>query len=471
MGIKQLGKFLKSNCPSAMSHHSCASDYKEAQVAIDVSPCLYQCMTAMGDTPPGVQPGSELDTSHIVGLFRRSVRLLELGIKPIFVFDGEAPEMKSHVLQQRAKHRARSKELLEEAQAVGDEEAMKRYGARLVKATQRHNDEAMELLRMMGLPVLRAPGEAERLCAQLAQSGYAKAAATEDFDALVFGAPKVLRNLHHGSASPQLPLVQEICLSEILAQLHFSQLEFVDFCILAGCDYLPTISKVGIMTAQQLIKKHRNIENILRNLDRTKYMVPEDWNFTGARSCFQPMDLSFINKSDLKEKPIDAVALRSLLIERHALQPEVINDNMRKLVFLKGCIQPRPAPTPTPTAHVTSTGPLRPRASSARARPDRKKQFGTRPPATPQSGSPLRQAFFKGKRTTVEEATPIAKRRRRAVETLQQCFGADLLLPADTPLAELERLVEDAQTESQASQCTTLPGSSLFRCLSLDEEL
>eukprot|EP00434_Breviolum_minutum_P006075 symbB.v1.2.005353.t1/scaffold301.1/size235092/5 len=240
MGIKQLGKFLKSNCPSAMSHHSCASDYKEAQVAIDVSPCLYQCMTAMGDTPPGVQPGSELDTSHIVGLFRRSVRLLELGIKPIFVFDGEAPEMKSH---QRAKHRARSKELLEEAQAVGDEEAMKRYGARLVKATQRHNDEAMELLRMMGLPVLRAPGEAERLCAQLAQSGYAKAAATEDFDALVFGAPKVLRNLHHGSASPQLPLVQEICLSEILAQLHFSQLEFVDFCILAGCDYLPTISK------------------------------------------------------------------------------------------------------------------------------------------------------------------------------------------------------------------------------------
>eukprot|EP00434_Breviolum_minutum_P006076 symbB.v1.2.005354.t1/scaffold301.1/size235092/6 len=228
---------------------------------------------------------------------------------------------------------------------------------------------------------------------------------------------------------------------------------------------------VGIMTAQQLIKKHRNIENILRNLDRTKYMVPEDWNFTGARSCFQPMDLSFINKSDLKEKPIDAVALRSLLIERHALQPEVINDNMRKLVFLKGCIQPRPAPTPTPTANVTSTGPLRHRASSARARPDRKKQFGTRPPATPQSGSPLRQAFFKGKRTTVEEATPIAKRRRRAVETLQQCFGADLLLPADTPLAELERLVEDAQTESQASQCTTLPGSSLFRCLSLDEEL
>ncbi|CAK9067910.1 unnamed protein product [Durusdinium trenchii] len=131
MGIKQLGKFLKSSCPSAMNSHSPAAEYKDQTVAIDVSCCLYQCITAMGDTPRGVQPGSELDTSHIAGLLRRSIRLLELGIKPIFIFDGEAPMMKSHVLQQREKNRAKSRELLEEAQAMGDQEAMKRYGARI----------------------------------------------------------------------------------------------------------------------------------------------------------------------------------------------------------------------------------------------------------------------------------------------------------------------------------------------------
>eukprot|EP00435_Cladocopium_sp_Y103_P025735 s1995_g6.t1 len=323
----------------------------------------------------------------------------------------------------------------------------------------------------------------------------------QDFDALVFGAPKLLRNLHHGSASPQLPLVQEIRLPEILTQLHFSQLEFVDFCILAGCDYLPTISKVGIMTAQQLIKKHRNIENILRNLDRAKYVVPEDWNFTGARSCFQPMDLSFVKTSDLKEtpqtswrilgafreeQPIDTVALRNLLIERHALKPDLINDHLQKLVFLRGCMQPRRALTPHadapsgPPEHaskdskegraVPQKGASRPASGCARsnARADRlQKQLGTRPPASPQLGSPLRKAFFKGKRNIVQEATPIAKRRRRAVETLQHCFGADLVLPPETPLEELERLVEDTQME-QVSQCTTVPGSSLFRCLSLD---
>ncbi|CAK9068141.1 unnamed protein product [Durusdinium trenchii] len=474
MGIKQLGKFLKSSCPSAMNSHSPAAEYKDQTVAIDVSCCLYQCITAMGDTPRGVQPGSELDTSHIAGLLRRSIRLLELGIKPIFIFDGEAPMMKSHVLQQREKNRAKSRELLEEAQAMGDQEAMKRYGARLVKVTQRQNDEARELLGVMGLPAVLAPGEAERLCAQLALNGLAQAAATEDFDALAFGAPKVLRNLHQGSASPQVPLVQEIRMPEILAQLHFSQEEFVDFCILAGCDYLPTISKMGIMTAQQLIKKHRNIESILRNLDRAKYKVPEDWNFQGARQCFCPMDLGFLRQTELKEKPVDAGALRRLLLERHSLPPEMVDENMRKLITVKGCLQP-PRPLQSPPPRVPKNGQQRLAANvkqEKKPRERQKKQFGSRPPATPQKkGSPLRQAFFKGKRTVVDEASPVAKRRRHAVAMLQHCFGDDLLLPAETPLAELERLVQEVQTDasSQASQCTTLPGSSLFSCLSLEE--
>lgn len=92
----------------------------------------------------------------------------------------------------------------------------------------------------MGLPVVVAPSEAERLCAQLATTGHADCAATEDFDALAFGAPRLLRNLHHGTAAPQLPLVQargpfdmrrallgeEIRLKEILEQMQFSHLEF-----------------------------------------------------------------------------------------------------------------------------------------------------------------------------------------------------------------------------------------------------
>eukprot|EP00438_Fugacium_kawagutii_P032677 Skav232234 [mRNA] locus=scaffold4367:134627:147445:- [translate_table: standard] len=274
---------------------------------------------------------------------------------------------------------------------------------------------------VMGLPVLQAPGEAERLCAQLALSGLAKAAATEaanDFDALAFGAPKVLRNLHHGSASPQLPLVQ----------------------------------------------------------------VPEDWNFSGARTCFQPMDLGFVKPGDLKDTfeqrhpatPRPAIATCSRASLTGAAGPATGHDldmagppqGFFQVNYLEG-------PAMDDLKRPASTGGSG--SCAARSRSDRqpKKQFGTRPPATPQksSGNPLKEAFCKGKRKVVEEATPIAKRRRRAVAALQDRFGQDLLLPAETPLAELERLVEDVEEmESQASQCTTLPGSSLFRCLSLDEE-
>ncbi|CAJ1345076.1 unnamed protein product [Effrenium voratum] len=449
MGIKQLGKFLKTNCSSAMNCHTYAGDYKDTTVAIDISPCLYQCMTAMGDTPPGVEPGSERDTSHIAGVFRRTVRLLEAGIKPIFIFDGDAPDMKkSHVLQQREKMRAKSRDQLEEARAAGDEHAVRKHVARLVKTTQRHNDEVMEMLGLMGVPAMQAPGEAECLCATLASAGMAKAAATEDFDALVFGAPRLLRNLHQASASSQLPLVQDICLEKILEGLAFSKQEFVDFCILAGCDYLPTIGKVGIVTAHQLMKKHRSIESILENLDRAKYTVPESWDFASARRCFEPTDLTSLNLDKLKERPVDVIALQALLKDRHSLPADVVNENMRRLMVMKACLpQPRAAPAP-PVLDASRGGPPRSGPKPAWRR-------SARPPATPARGNgenPLRKAFMKATREAAEEASPAKRRRLCATELLRRSFGADLLLPEDTPLADLERLAAEAARSMQADQ-------------------
>lgn len=350
MGIKQLGKFLKTTAPSVMNDHHCASDYKDMTVAIDASPCLYQCMTAMGDTPPGVSPGSEADTSHIMGVLRRTVRLLELGIRPIFVFDGVAPEMKkSHALTHREKLRARSREQLEEARAAGDDEAVKRHEARLVKTTQKHNDDVMELLKFMGVPAFQADGEAECACAGLAALGHADAAATEDMDALVFGTPKLLRNIHRAAAQNQIPLVQEISLQHVLEGLSFSsQAEFVDFCILAGCDYLDTISKVGITTAHQLVKKHRSIEVILENLNRTKHTVPANWDFQAARNCFRLPDASTLDALQLKARVPEAEGLRNLLVEHHSLHPGTVDEFIRRLMLVSRGpdIQRRPLELP-----------------------------------------------------------------------------------------------------------------------------
>lgn len=368
MGIKSLGKFLKSTAPSVMDKHHCASEYKDMTVAIDASPCLYQCMTAMGDTPLGITPGSEADTSHVLGFLRRTVRLLELGIRPIFVFDGEAPEMKkTHALTYREKLRARSREQLEEAKATGDEEAVRRHAARLVKTTQKHNDDVMELLRFMGVPGFQADGEAERTCAGLAALGHADAAATEDMDALVFGAPKLLRNIHRAAAQQQIPLVQEISLRLVLEGLSFNcQAEFVDFCILAGCDYLDTIPKVGITTSHQLVKKHRSIEMILEKIDRAKHTVPADWNFKAARNCFCLPDASSLEALQLKARLPDAGGLRSLLLEKHSLHPGTVDEFMRRLMLVSRGPDIQQTPFELPSLLSVRRGPdVQPAATQA----------------------------------------------------------------------------------------------------------
>eukprot|EP00933_Yihiella_yeosuensis_P014857 TRINITY_DN13142_c0_g1_i1.p1 TRINITY_DN13142_c0_g1~~TRINITY_DN13142_c0_g1_i1.p1 ORF type:complete len:479 (-),score=118.83 TRINITY_DN13142_c0_g1_i1:194-1630(-) len=455
MGIKGLSKFLKKVAPAAMDNHKCADEYKDFTIAIDASPCLYQCMTAMGDCPQGVTPGSDADTSHVLGFLRRTVRLLELGMKPVFIFDGEAPDMKkSHVLTQREKMRARSREQLEDAKAAGDEDAIRRCAARLVKTTQRHNDEVMELLRLMGVPAVQAPGEAECLCAALAASGRADAAATEDMDALVFGAPRLLRNIHRAASQHQIPLVQDIRLDSILKAMELKQSEFVDFCILAGCDYLTTIPKVGIVTASELVKKHRTIEAILEGLDRKKHVVPEDWNYHEARACFSHPDLNKISTEDLTASRPDPDALRTLLCERHKLWPDTVDDCIRRLMAVSG----GPA-TPLQKALTSSGYPAdKASTSSVTAEVPKSVQFERRPVATPgrqQSSSKraapdpkplpkgqqtLRGLFSKPKPKIQEEGSPQKRRRLAAVEVLEGQLGKGVLVPASTSLDELEKL-------------------------------
>lgn len=330
MGIKQLSKFLRKVSSQVMSEWHCIEDYSGNRVAIDASPCIYQCLTAMS-----ADPGSEDDSSHVLGFLKRTVRLLELGLKPIFVFDGEAPEMKKDgALAKREKLRAKSREQLAEAQAAGDETSARRLAVRLVKAKPKHNEDCMELLRLMGVPVVQAPTEAESVCAALAASGRCDAAATEDLDALVFGAPRLLRNIHQAASASQAKAVQEIALDTVLKALNFSQKEFVDFCILCGCDYLSTIGRVGVQTAYQLMSKHRSIERILETLDRAKYTVPEPWEYEAARQCFLGSPVHDIQEVQLEAHRPDASnleGLRALVVERHGFHAGEVDIYIQRL--------------------------------------------------------------------------------------------------------------------------------------------
>lgn len=131
-----------------------------------------------------------------------------------------------------------------------------------LQVTREHNEECKKLLRLMGVPVIDAPSEAEAQCAAMAKEGVVYGAATEDMDCLTFGCPTLIRHLMAPSSS-NTP-IQEFSLSVLLQELDVSMEQFVDMCILCGCDYASNIRGIGAVRALSLIKQHGSLEKVVQ---------------------------------------------------------------------------------------------------------------------------------------------------------------------------------------------------------------
>merc|ERR1719476_1305924 len=152
-----------------------------------------------------------------------------------------------------------------------------------VKVTKEQNEETKTLLRLMGVPVVEAPSEAEATCAALCRDGKVFAAATEDADCLTFGTKVLVRNLM--AAESQKKQILEVSLERVLEQLNVSMDQFIDFCILSGCDYCDTLKGVGPSTAIRLLMQHGTLEKVIEELGPDK--VPENFRYQAAREFFK----------------------------------------------------------------------------------------------------------------------------------------------------------------------------------------
>ena len=215
-------------------------------------------------------------TSHIQGLFNRTIRFLTEGVRPVYVFDGKPPNIKSHELIKRREKRDKATKELEKAKEEGNIEEQDKQSKRLVRAGQKENNDCKRLLKLMGVPVVEAPCEAEAQAASLCLSGKVWAVGTEDMDALTYKTPILLRKMTFANTGKGND-IQQMNYKKAIEGLGLTQAEFVDLCILLGCDYCDSIRGIGPKTALKLIRQHSSIETILENLDRKKYTVPDDW--------------------------------------------------------------------------------------------------------------------------------------------------------------------------------------------------
>jgi len=335
MGIHGLTKLITDNAPSALKEGT-MDTYFGRKIAIDASMSIYQFLIAVRQQGEGqlTNDAGEV-TSHLTGMLYRTIRMLEAGIKPVFVFDGKAPTLKSGELAKRKeRQRAAEAELTKLQEEGGSAEDIERQQKRTVRASREQSEEVKQLLQLMGVPVIDAPCEAEATCAVLAAAGIVFGTGTEDADALTFGTPKLVRHLN-ASESRKLPIV-EIDLEKALAGLQLDMAQFVDLCILCGCDYADSIKGIGPVKALKLVQEHKCIENILKVIDTTKYPLPEPFPFEEARALFNKPDAVDPSTVDFKWSDPDRDGLRKFLCEEKQFAEERLNKALERLAKCKG---------------------------------------------------------------------------------------------------------------------------------------
>ncbi|KAL3515840.1 hypothetical protein ACH5RR_022742 [Cinchona calisaya] len=330
MGIKGLTKLLADNAPKAMKEQKFESFFGR-KIAIDASMSIYQFLIVVG------RRGTEMltneagnVTSHLQGMFTRTVRLLEAGIKPVYVFDGKPPDLKKQELAKRFSKRADAIQDLDQAIKTCNKEEIEKFSKRTVKVTRQHNEDCRKLLGFMGVPVIEAPSEAEAQCAMLCKSGKVYAVASEDMDSLTFGAPKFLRHLMDPS-SKKIP-VMEFEVSKVLEELNFTMDQFIDLCILSGCDYCDSIRGIGGQTALKLIRQHGSIESIIQNINRERYQIPDDWPYQDARRLFrEPEVITDENQLDFKWTAPDEEGLINFLVKENGFNIDRVMKSIEKI--------------------------------------------------------------------------------------------------------------------------------------------
>ncbi|KAI8074804.1 flap endonuclease 1-like protein [Gongronella butleri] len=315
MVIHGLTRLISDNVPGAIKTSE-IKDLFGRKVAIDASMCLYRLLNVMHQ-----QDGKRLvsragkTSTHLMDVFYNAVRMLENGIEPVYVFDSKPPMMKSHEWTKRE---------------VRKEEDTTQDTKYTVCVTAEHSEECKRLLKAMGIPYVNALCKASAQCAELARAGKVHAAVSEEMDALTFGAPLLMCHLIVADQR-EIP-VQEIELQKVLECLDFTKKQFVDLCILMGCDYAESIKGLGPHRALQLIKKYETIDKAIKHMpEKPTTVIPENWAYAEARELFLVPEVTDGATYDLKWKESNVDEVVQFMVREKGCDEERIREGCKKL--------------------------------------------------------------------------------------------------------------------------------------------
>jgi flap endonuclease-1 len=306
-------------------------DLSGKTIAIDAFNALYQFLAIIRQ-PDGtpLKDSTGKVTSHLSGLLYRTSNLMEMGIKPIYVFDGIPPILKHEEIERRKQIKVEAAVHYEKAIAKGDTAKARMFAQATTSLKDYMKEDAHQLLRLMGLPWVQAPSEGEAQAAHMTKRGDADYTASQDYDSLLFGAPTLIRNITISgrrklpSKNVYIDVVPElIILDETLKTCEITYEQLIDVGILVGTDFNPDgIKGLGPKTALKLIKEHGSIEAALPHIKNAEFPHPPQ----SIREIF--LHPKVTDDYTLEWKDPDAEGIVNFLVR----QKDFSEDRVRKAV-------------------------------------------------------------------------------------------------------------------------------------------
>ena len=302
-------------------------------VAIDAYNAIYQFLASIRG-PDGLQL-TDADgriTSHLSGLLYRNVNFLSLGIKPVYVFDGKPPSLKTAEIERRKQIKKDATIKYEKAISEGNMEDARKFAQQTTSMKDGMVKESKEFLTYFGIPYIEAPSEGEATAAHLTNTGQAYASASQDYDSILCGAKKLVRNFT-SSGRRKIPnrntyidvLPEIIETQKTLDAIKMTQEELIDVGILIGTDFNPNgFERIGPKTAMKLIRQHKRLEDIPQIQEQL-----EKIDFQQIREIFLHPKVADVDEIIFNE--VDYEGITNYLVKERSFSNDRIQSTLNRL--------------------------------------------------------------------------------------------------------------------------------------------
>lgn len=316
------------------------------KVGIDAYVMIYQMLARIRMAEQGGQEFSFQGniTSHLIGIFNRSLYLLENGLKVCAIMDGPPVQMKERVLNERAHRKEEAEKRRLEALEEDDMEAANKFAQASISVTEQILEDTKKLFDLLGIPVINAVHDAEAQIAMMIRNNVLDSCVSQDYDAFAFGASHVIRNLSvsqrrviGGRTIVVTP--EQYYLDKILSGLDISRDQLILAGILIGTDFNNGVKGVGPKTALKLVKQYPTIDELRPQIE-SKFITDDyTWEYFFPSEPEEIMsyfkDPPYTDPGELKFGKVDSKKIKEFLVEERGFTAQTVENRLKKILKIQ----------------------------------------------------------------------------------------------------------------------------------------